>query len=210
MKLGAATILAVLMCAAPVRADHPLVTAGRRQFDAADFSGALRSLDAAERATDLSRDDVIELLETRAMVHLAMGNESALDQALLALASLDPRHTFSPAVRPEILARFDRVRSRVRAELAVRTHVAARARGVRIEAVVQNDPTPLVTAVRVSAAACDFFTTTPTCADGTSRSLCDPRGIAIIELCPDGCTCTTEPGVAACFRMTMVGPLVCE
>ncbi len=62
----------------------------RAAFDAAEFEAALSGLDALDAADDLSFEDVCGLLALRAEVHLALGDEAAMEADLLGLVAIAP------------------------------------------------------------------------------------------------------------------------
>ena len=68
----------------------------RLQIDEADFAAARRTLVAAEARPDLKRDEYVELLELRALIHLAFGESEPLQKTLRRLAALDYNRRFSP------------------------------------------------------------------------------------------------------------------
>ncbi|HMI92719.1 MAG TPA: hypothetical protein VK509_15190 [Polyangiales bacterium] len=102
-----------LLCsAAGVRA-HPAIDQARVRLEAAEFERALALLDKAEQSPNLSREDALRLLELRALGLLALNDERMAQRALLELCALDPEHTFAPGTSPDLLAAFEKARSRL-------------------------------------------------------------------------------------------------
>jgi hypothetical protein len=153
LALGAVlTIASVAIAVAPgVARAHPMVDDGTRAIERARFEEALAIFDRATRADDLSVDDLVRLLEGRALAHRAMGDEAAASADLERLAAIRPDHELARHVPPEIAQILRTVRSRragpLRAQLAVR-----RGRGRATVAVsLVNDPGGLVVRTRVAA-----------------------------------------------------------
>lgn len=128
---------------------HPIVDEGRQRYRSADFRGALEAFARADTATDLTSEDLALLLETRALVHLAMDNHQEFETDLARLASIDPNHRFDDDLPPEVRQTFARVRSRSAGRLAVTVDAQSRPDGVVLEASARNDPGALVREVRV-------------------------------------------------------------
>ena len=143
--------LAVLLALPSTALAHPLVEEGRSRFEEADFQGALRALRGAERADDLTREDVIRLLETRALVYRALQDEARLEAALRALGTVDSDHAFSPEVPPEVSERFTHLKERLPGALRLEVDVRPIPGGLAVEAAAHNDVEGLVRHVRVYA-----------------------------------------------------------
>lgn len=135
-----------------VLADHPQVQEGRRLHAEADFAGALRAYAAAEAAEDLAREDLIALLEGRALVHYALDDRDATLATLRALASIDPAHEFPADVPPEVRAAFVQARQSTGGErVRLRIEREDVAGGVALRAVVAGDVGNLVREVVITA-----------------------------------------------------------
>jgi len=149
--LHVAVAVAAFFCASPAAA-HPLVDAGRRHLDEADFRRALEAFSRAENASDLSRDDLLLLLESRALVYVATHDDEALDRELVRLATIDPDHRFRPDAPPELAERFGRARRRARERLSVRIDAERLPNGsVRLQPSVEHDEGSLLRHVHVFA-----------------------------------------------------------
>src|SRR5690242_15135438 len=85
---------------------HPRLDDARARFDRADLRGALTALGRAEQASDLTRADVITLLEMRALVRFTLGDTGAMEEDLLRLASIDPDHRFGDDIPPDLSEAF--------------------------------------------------------------------------------------------------------
>ena len=138
-------------CAPAPAAAHPLVDQALGHIDRADFLAAQRARAEMERAEDLTRDDVIELLRARALVRFAVGSRRRTEQDLVALASLDPQVDLGPRAPPELQRMFERSRELARRlELSVSLHPRERAEGYEIAASLTGDAVELVARTRIS------------------------------------------------------------
>jgi hypothetical protein len=157
MWRGAASALVAVACllvAAGARAEHPRVVEGQRLYGQADFAGALRAFAAAESSEDLSRGDLIALLEGRALVHFALDAREEATADLTALASVDPAHEFSGETPPEVRNEFASARRRTGGErVRVRIETEQSAGGVSLRAAVAGDVARLVREVVITARA---------------------------------------------------------
>lgn len=115
---------------------HPLIEEARQQFESADFDGALALLTTAENTSDLSRDDLVELIELRAIVNEALDNDDSVSRDLRALASLDPGHQFRPEASPILVEQFQSISSE---PIGLSVEVVQEGDDSAIEAVVDND-----------------------------------------------------------------------
>ncbi|MCB9595309.1 MAG: hypothetical protein H6719_21500 [Sandaracinaceae bacterium] len=114
------------------------------------FLRASREVDAALEAEALTRDDLVALMELRARVALALGDEERMRAAAVALAALDPQRELSVAIRPELRAAFEAARDEGGA-LAVVVDVERTATGATLTARAEHDPAELVRGLRVEA-----------------------------------------------------------
>jgi hypothetical protein len=128
-----------------------LVDDARRLVDEADFAAAERAFATAEAASDLSRADLVALLEGRSLLHHALADGAALEADLARLAALDPGHTFGPRMPPEIADAFLRVRTRSAGALRVDVQMRPVPGGPALSATTANDPGGLVRALEVHA-----------------------------------------------------------
>jgi hypothetical protein len=128
---------------------HPLVDHGYRLYEGADFQGALHAFDAAEAASDLSREDLIELLQGRALAHLALGNSDEMEATLVQLASVEPNREMGREIPPPMRDAFERI-SGSSEQIAITARVQAMPGGARVVAEVAGDAGGLVREVRIS------------------------------------------------------------
>jgi len=142
-------LLLVAACgvSAPAAAQSSVDEGWRLLLDA-DFEGAVAAFDAAEAET-LTRADLVRILEGRAFVHFASGDEDAVRGALVRLVAVAPEHRFAPETPPELRERFAELAGREALELSVDVAVADDA--ARVEARATGDPGGLVRHVRVGA-----------------------------------------------------------
>jgi hypothetical protein len=138
----------MLALASPASA-HPDVDRGRARYEQADLDGALRAFARAESADDLSRSDLLELLESRVMVQIARGDQAAADQDLARIRSIDPDHEFGRDVPPDVVESFRALGSAD--ALAVSADGLSDDGAVVLTARVTNDPTSLIREVRIHA-----------------------------------------------------------
>lgn len=128
---------------------HDLVEQGRASYEEASFVDAIDAFARAEAAADLTVDDLAEMYEVRALVHLAMGNEDAMRADLERLAAVAPQHELDRRVLPEVQRAFADVRANRGAPLRIRPEVSGDAAAVTIRAEVENDSAQLVREVRI-------------------------------------------------------------
>jgi hypothetical protein len=98
---------------------HSTIKEAQQRYEEADFEGANAALARAEQARDLSRGDVLELLETRALIHFATGADKQLRQDLLRLATLEPSYRLPAAAPPAVHFAFEEAKQKVRNPLTV-------------------------------------------------------------------------------------------
>ncbi len=127
---------------------HPLVDHGFGLYESADFQGALHAFDAAEAASDLTRDDLLALLEGRALAQLALGDESAMEATLTQLASVDPNREMGRAIPPPMREAFTRL-SESGERVVVVARVEAMPGGARVVTELAGDRGGLVREVRI-------------------------------------------------------------
>ncbi len=141
-----------LLSPCEVRA-HALVDEGRRLYEEAEFVEALDVLGRAASGDELELPDLIELLELRALVHSAVGDEPAVREDLRTLAAVAPEHTLPRGMPPDVQRTFTEIRASATGSprLVATPSVAgpATGNGVVIEVRVENDWASVVRAVRI-------------------------------------------------------------
>lgn len=135
----------VLSHAAPAFA-HPLVDAARGRYAEGDFEAASAALDDVNDDARLSVDDLVALLEVRALARRALGDERGTEDALAALATLRPAHRFGDETPPDVQDQFARLRGE-RLALDAGAHVASGELVLRARTV---DPSRLIRRVRIA------------------------------------------------------------
>lgn len=145
-----ATLGVVLGAAESAKADADVET-GCALVNRGEFRDALAAFGRAEASSDLSRDDLVRLLECRALARFATRNLDALEEDLVRLVSLDPGYALSDDFGPEVHQMIDRVRARGVAALAVTVDVERRDGRIRVAARLDGDEGDLVREVRVRA-----------------------------------------------------------
>lgn len=150
-SLAPAALVALLCGLAPARAAaHELVDEGRRLYEEAEFVAALDVLGRAVAGSDLDLDDVVSVFETRALVHLAMGQPDAMREDLRRLAAIRPDHALPSVAPPDMVSAFAEIRAASSGAPRLAASTEAAALGVTITARVENDAVSLVREVRVS------------------------------------------------------------
>ncbi len=127
------------------------VEAGHALLQEADFEGALAAFEQAEAGGGLSRAALVRMLEGRVLAHYGLGHRAAMEQALGALAALDPTHAFGPQVPPEVAERFTQIAAASGGELGVRVQLLHGAEGYELVARPVRAPAGLVRRVRLLA-----------------------------------------------------------
>lgn len=128
---------------------HALVDEGRRLYEEAEFVAALDALGRATAGTDLTRADLEELLELRALVHSGLGDEAAVRADLQALAVIAPDHTLHRGIPPDVQRAFAEIRGSSSGPPRLLITPEASSGGVTIRVAVDNDWAHLVRAVRI-------------------------------------------------------------
>lgn len=137
-----------MVAAAPAHA-HPKIDEARARIEAAEFEAALRLLAEAEADTGLTRDDAANLLELRALVHLALHDKPRAELTLRQLAVFAPDHTFAASTTPDLIAAFEKARATAPPPPEVVLESASRPDGVRLSARVSGDELGLTRGVRL-------------------------------------------------------------
>lgn len=150
MESALAAVLTTLVASSIAHA-HPLVEEGRERLREAEFEAALEALARAEDRDDLTREDLVDLLDARAMAHLALDDSAALRVDLAALASLDPGHRFGREAPPELQEAFQQTLQVTEGPLSLAVEARPVPGGVEIEAEVTEDRASLVRETRVFA-----------------------------------------------------------
>jgi hypothetical protein len=130
---------------------HAAIDDARRLYEDADFEQALAALDRAEASTDLTRDDVVEMLRLRAELHLALGDVPSMELDVLQLLEVDPSARIPASAPPEMRDAAERARDRTRGPLAIDATAVPSASGVTIEARPAGDPGGLIARIEVHA-----------------------------------------------------------
>lgn len=137
---------AILLWADGARGDEPLDRA-RAHLEQAEFAQALTALEEAAASTGLTKAEVVQLAELRALAHHAIGEDAQMRSDLVLLALLEPDHPFDPSVPPAVRRGFDRLRGEAR-EPRIRVDVQNVPGGARVVARLE-EPAEIVRAVRV-------------------------------------------------------------
>ena len=106
-KIGIIGLLGVLCLLSTEAKAHYLLDDGVASYEDADFRAALRTFNLAAKDADLSVEELLLLFEMRALVHHAMGNETAMLRDLERLGALRPSHELSGLAPPPVRKAFD-------------------------------------------------------------------------------------------------------
>jgi hypothetical protein len=98
--------LLVLSSLTSVAQAHDDVDEGVRLTGLAEFDDALAAFARAEAAADLTRQDLVVLYESRAILLAALGRTDAMERDLERLAALEPTRSLPGAAPPEVAERF--------------------------------------------------------------------------------------------------------
>ena len=143
-----AAVVALVSAPAAVRADEDL-DAGIRFAQEAEFEQALEAFARASSGSGLTRAHLVTLLEQRAVVRFALGDQEAMAEDLRGLAALAPNHVFGPAVPPPVRAAFENARGAVE-PVAVLVRVSVVPNGVRLDADVSGGTAAVIREVLVA------------------------------------------------------------
>ncbi len=100
--LGIIGVFASASLVTGVASAHPLLDDAVASYEDADVRGALRTFNLAARDADLSVEELLTLFEMRALVHHAMGNETAMLRDLERVAALRPSHRLTDLAPPPV------------------------------------------------------------------------------------------------------------
>jgi hypothetical protein len=103
---GLLVALSLLATASDAHAQAELDEA-RQAYEEADFEAALAAYERAADSDDLERAALERLLEGRALVRLALGDEEGMDRDLSWLAAVNAEHELSDEAPPEIRVAFE-------------------------------------------------------------------------------------------------------
>jgi len=106
-KLGIIGLLSALCFVSTEAKAHYLLDDAIASYEDADFRAALRTFNLAARDADLSVEELLLLFEMRALVHHAMGNETAMLRDLERVGALRPSHELSGLAPPPVRQAFD-------------------------------------------------------------------------------------------------------
>lgn len=106
-KLGIIGLLGVLCLLSTEAKAHYLLDDGIASYEDADFQAALRTFNLAAKDADLSVEELLLLFEMRALVHHAMGNETAMLRDLERVGALRPSHQLGGLAPPPVRKAYD-------------------------------------------------------------------------------------------------------
>lgn len=144
-----ATFAIVLVLAPGQAFAHPLVDEARSAYDSAQHERGLELLEQAEAGTDLTREDLAELLLVRAMIHRAQHHMDLAEVDLFRLAALDPTRELGREVHPQLRRSFATVRERVQRPIRLDATVERHGGTVEIQVTVNDDVAALTQGFRL-------------------------------------------------------------
>lgn len=130
---------------------QPLVAEGRQLLDEGRFEDAIERFTAAEAADDLTREDLVLLLEGRALAAHALRDLEAMNRELARLLKIAPEHRFDPTLPPDLETTFASLRASAGPPIAIATSSRRRGDMVVIETTVTGDGDGLGRSVRIAA-----------------------------------------------------------
>ncbi|MBX3270230.1 MAG: hypothetical protein KF729_08210 [Sandaracinaceae bacterium] len=146
--MRALAVLVAWLALPAVASAHPLVERATALVLDGDYERARELLDEAWGRDDLSRDDLVGLLEARALLAHGAGDGAGLDHALRALASFAPTHRFGARFPPDLAARSVAIGRTMGGSLRVSTSTLPSPAGVRLEARTEHDAASIVRRLR--------------------------------------------------------------
>lgn len=196
-----ALAIAVVLAWAPLAVAQSGGERVRQLVEEGEFERAAAAFAEAMRASVLSREELIGLLEARALLAHAQRDDAALDEALSGLASIVPTHRFDASFPPDLAVRSVEVGRRMRGRLSVEVQIVPSGTGVRLGPRVEHDPGALVRAVRIRVL--DPTTGAWTVAEGPVEAAAGRRVHAYVEAIGPG-------GVVLARRGSPEDPIVLE
>lgn len=135
--------------------EHALIAEARNQYEEGEVEQALETVSRAEHTSDLSRENLLSLLELRILILRARGDDEQVSQELQRLASIAPDRAPADEFPPALRERLAGVRATLPGGLSVQARANATATGVEVTAEARNDVASVVREVRVYARAPD-------------------------------------------------------
>jgi hypothetical protein len=144
VRAFAPALLTLSILHSHARADDD-IDEGRRLFDQARFEDAIAAFDRAAAGDRLSRAELVELLEARALAHHANGDPDAAERDLTALLAVSPDYELTRAAPPALRRRFEGIEP---ARFSVHAEASTRGDRTIVSTTVDGD-VELVREVRV-------------------------------------------------------------
>ncbi len=145
--------LAVLSSALPsVVSAQAALAAVRARYADGDFEGLLHEEERLEREGSLTRDELLDALELRALAQRALGDEPGAERTLRMLAWIAPDHALGREVPPVLRARFEALVAGGRAP-SIETEPTTEGGTFRLEAQLPDDPEHVVRRIELRARA---------------------------------------------------------
>ena len=108
-KLRIIGLLGLLCLISTEAKAHYLLDDAIASYEDADFRAALRTFNLAARDADLSVGELLLLFEMRALVHHAMGNQTAMLRDLERVGALRPSHELGGLAPPPVRRAFEKM-----------------------------------------------------------------------------------------------------
>jgi len=90
-----------------------MVDQGVKAYNEARFEDALSAFRKAEQSSELNLDELVQLLESKALVLSALEKQDEAEECLKDLAALRPTHRLPASVPPGLVETFEKARSDV-------------------------------------------------------------------------------------------------
>ena len=115
---------------------HDVVERGKQAYNEARFEDSLSAFEEAEGGNDLALDDLVQLLESKALVLSALERSSEAEECIKDLAALKPDHTLTASVPPELAEVFAQTATGVAGSTKVEMSLSTDGNTVTAKAVV--------------------------------------------------------------------------
>jgi hypothetical protein len=131
--LGMAALLLCLCRTSDAHA-HPELERGKRLMAELEFEAALQAFERAVDSRELSRDELLSLLQERALALHALKREPELLRDFVWLAALAPEHILDTRAPPDLVAVWTSVRDQARGALGLKLEAEGAGRALRLRA----------------------------------------------------------------------------
>lgn len=131
--LGMAALL-LCLCKVSTAHAHPELERGKHLMAELEFEAALQAFERAVDSHELSRDELLALLQERALALHALKREAELLRDFVWLAALAPEHILDTRAPPDLVAVWTSVRDQARGALGLKLEAEGAGRTLRLRA----------------------------------------------------------------------------